>query len=108
MKKLKLDTSTLLKLSLAKLKTTSERFTADCERHIGLSQAKYIATHRKTFKKISPSGEPYYRDELLYETANYFIKTTASGKILDIESKPKSMLKPQVVVKKKRTFQRAK
>jgi hypothetical protein len=103
-KKLKLDTTTYYKLALSKLKTTHEKFKVDCERRIGLSTAKYIGTHRKTFKKISPGGEPYYRDELLYETPNHFIKTTIHGKIIDIESKPVSMLKPQVVVKRKRTY----
>jgi hypothetical protein len=103
-KKLKLDNNILLKLAVAKLKTTLQKFGEDCERRCELDRARYIRTDRKTFKKISPSGEPYYRDELLYETPRYFIKTTTHGTIIDIEEKPRSILQPKVIVKKKRTF----
>jgi hypothetical protein len=105
-KKLKLDNNTLLKLAVAKLKTTLQKFSEGCERHCEIDRARYIRTDRKTFKKIGPDGEPYYRDELLYETPQYFIKTTTHGTIIDIERKPRSILQPKIIVKKKRTLTR--
>jgi hypothetical protein len=105
--KLKLDIATLYKFALSKMKTTAEKFKADTQRKISLSSAKYIRTDRIFFSKICPiTNQPYYRDELIYETANYFIRTTVHGKIIDIETKPRSVFKPQVVVKVRRTFNR--
>jgi hypothetical protein len=103
-----LDTDTLLKLALVKLKTTQQRFTEQAAKQIDIANAKYLGTDRKTFKQICPTTrEPYYRDEYLWSTRDYIIKTTQHGKILDVERKPQSIMKPmkpKITVKKKRTF----
>lgn len=102
----KLDTETLLTLALQRLKTTRKKWEAQCAKSVNLSTATYLRTDRKTFKSICPTtGEPRYRDELVYETRTHFIKTTQHGRVIDIETKPQSIInKPRVIVKKKRTY----
>lgn len=103
--KLKLTADILLNLATKQLKTNPKKFYNHIETKLGLQSATYLRTDRKTFKKINPkTNEPLYRDEHIYETRNYFIKTTQYGNILDIEEKPRSIIKPKVTVKKKRTY----
>ena len=105
MNKIKLTTDILLKLSLKALKTTEAKWKQKVFNQIGLASAVYIRTDRKTFKKINPqTNEPLYRDEMIWETKHHFIKTTIHGNIIDIEQKPKSIIKPTIIHKKKRVI----
>ena len=100
---LRLDQAVLLKLALRRLKLSPQQFVQRSQQMLNWDTLKYITTTTTTSKKVNPkTGLPYFREEQLWETRTHLIKTTQHGRIIDIEEKPRSVLKPQVTIKKSR------
>jgi len=104
---LKLDDGTLLTLALNKLKTSRRQWIQATQRKLDWDSLKYVGTQRKTYRSINPTtGEQHYSDEQLWETTTHLIKTTQHGRIIDIEEKPRSIIKPTIIQKKRRSYQK--
>ena len=108
MKQFKLDDSILLALLLRQQKKTKKQFTQDVKKHFNLTQAQQVSTARVTHhQKIPGTDQPMYTDYTIWDTGRHLVKATKYGRIVDIETKAKSVInkpQPKVVIKRKRTI----
>jgi hypothetical protein len=103
--KLKLDDSILLTLLLKQCKMTAKAWTAEVSRKYNLHKAELLSSEVVNHPAINPKTEqPYFSEEQIWDTGYHLVKTTKYGRIKDIEMKPRSVVNPKIVVKKKRKF----
>jgi hypothetical protein len=108
MKQFKLDDSILLALLLRQNKKAKSQYTRDVVKHFNLARATKISTTRVTHhQKIPGTDEPMFTDYDIWDTGRHLVKATKYGRIVDIETKAKSVItqpQPKVIIKKKRTI----
>ena len=104
-----MDHNQLLKLALAELKTTKEKFEQAQYKKLGLKQAKLVERLTETLEGTNPkTGASLHSHTVIWTTPTHNIKTTEYGRVKSVERKPQKPKKttPTVVVKKKRTIQK--
>lgn len=102
-----LDDKILLILLLKQTKQTRREFEQRVIKQFNLNAMTKVDTIRVEHKaKLPGTDQPLYSEDTIYDSGNYLVKTTKYGRIKDIQSKPRSVIKPQVIVKRKRTFQK--
>jgi hypothetical protein len=106
MKQFKLDDSILLALLLKQNKRTKKQWMAEVNKQFNLSKALQVSSTRVTHTKTIPgTSDPMFTDYNIFDTGRHLVKATKYGRIVDIETKAKSVVaQPKVIIKKKRTI----
>jgi hypothetical protein len=101
----KLDDRILLELLLKQTRTDRKRHINNVVKQFNLKSAKLVDTIRITNTKHLPGTEtPVFTDYQIWDTGNHLVKTTLYGRVVDIETKARSVVQPKVIIKKKRTY----
>lgn len=103
--KFKLDDTALLNLLLKQNRMTRADWARKVAKQFNLDGAKFVSTLREEqYHKLPGSDQNVYTDYKIYDTGRYLVKTTKYDRVKEIQQKAVVVTKPQVTVKKKRTF----
>ena len=89
--KIKLTAEVLLRMALQDLKTTRQRYEAQCIRRLGLEHGELIRESRRELSTLTPRGTPRIEHLLLWRNRHWIWETTKYGRVKSLQSRQNSV-----------------